>query len=139
MLKLRQQHQNHIGLPCNQKWFVIRNFVGGNSKGHQEARCKKAAQRMGHIRLVSSRQAKEARIGSWHGKCKEAAHKKPYQDHCQGRHPELIRIHQDFTEQHVVNTPCQQRVDHKGSTCCANKAPIGLTFNLYSIWSIWHG
>ena len=132
MLNLRQQSQNNKGLPCDQKWLVIGDVVGGNGKGHQQTRCDKAKQSDQHIRMVSSRKTKEARIGGWHGKRKKPAHKKSYQNGGQDWHPELCRIHQDFTEQHVVNAPCQKRVDHKGGTSSSNESTIWFAFNINS-------
>ena len=132
MLNLRQQSQNNKGLPCDQKWLVIGDVVGGNGKGHQQTRCDKAKQGDQHIRLISSRQTKKARIGGWHNKRKKPAYKKSHHDHCQNRYPELCRIHQDFTEQHVVNAPCQKRVDHKGGTSSSNESTIWFAFNINS-------
>ena len=132
MLNLRHQSQNNKGLPCDQKWLVIGDVVGGNGKGHQQTRCGKAKQSDQHIRMVSSRKTKEARIGGWHGKRKKPAHKKSYQNGGQDWHPELCRIHQDFTEEHVVNAPCQKRVYHKGDTSSSNESTIWFAFNINS-------
>jgi len=134
MLNLRHQSQDHKSLPCDQKWLVIVDMVGGNGKGHQQTRCDEAKHGDEHIRLVGSRQTKETRIGGWHNKRKKPAHKKSYQNGGQDWHPELCRVNQDFTEQHVVDTPCQKRVDHKGGTGSANESTVRFAFNINSTW-----